>query len=177
MSIENYPCLRGTAASPAASRAAPVRTVLRYLICGVLVLAAMSLASPAASRPQADTIVRCSPSTEIGRTDENLVVDLYVESVTNLNALDLEITFDKNVAQVVDQDGGTGGVQMQPLSPPEGLLYPDRVFFNVADNTAGTAHYASTQVVKPAATAISHRDWRSYAPARNLPNGCSSPVR
>lgn len=151
MSIGNYPFLSATAAPPAVSLAAPVRTVLRYLLCGVLVLAALSTAAPAAAGPQADTIVRCDPSIKIGYIDQNLVLDLYIESVTNLNAVNLEITFDKAIAQVVDQDSGTGGIQMQPLSPPEGLLYPDYTLFNVADNTAGTVHYASTQMVKPAA--------------------------
>lgn len=151
MSIESCSCHRTEAASAAGGLAMRPATAVRCLSCVVLVLAAMTLASPAAASPQADTIVRCDPSTAVGDTDHDLVVDLYVESVTNLNAVDLEITFNKDVALVVDQDGSTDGVQMQPLSPPVGLLYPDFVIFNVADNLAGTAHYAATQMAKPAA--------------------------
>jgi hypothetical protein len=119
-------------------------TVTVLASMSLLVLSHLSVMSVEA-RPhsQGGTIVRCDPSTVIGPVDQTLTVDLYVQDVTNLYGLDLKTTFDATIAQVVDENSGTAGVQFQPLST---FMQPDFVVRNVADNSAGTLRYAATQV-------------------------------
>ena len=119
-------------------------TAITLATISLLVLSQLSVSGVAASPYfQGGTIVRCDPSTVIGTTDQTLTVDLYVQDVTNLYGLDLKATFDTTIAQVVDENSGTAGVQFQPLST---FMQPDFVVRNVADNSAGTLRYAATQV-------------------------------
>lgn len=69
-----------------------------------------------ASQPTADAIVRCEPQAVLGYTDSPVVIDLYVEGVQNLMALDVMVTFTPSVARVVDQDGSTSGTQIASVS-------------------------------------------------------------
>jgi len=95
------------------------------------------------SRLNADTIIRCQPVNASGPADTTLDVDIYVENVAELYGTDVRLSFDVSVAQVVDADAGTSGVQIQPLN---GFLAPDFVIRKMADNTAGTLWYAVTQL-------------------------------
>lgn len=87
--------------------------------------------------------VRCDPTTATGVIGvSDVVVDMYVEDVVGLNAVDLRISFfDTTIAQVVDQLPAMG-VQIQPLNT---FLQPDFTVRNSADNMAGTIRYATTQ--------------------------------
>jgi hypothetical protein len=87
-------------------------------------------------------VVRCQPVAVGGPVGHNLAIDLYIENASDLYGVDLRLTFDTSVAQVVDMDTGTAGVQIQPLS---GFLAPDYVVRRVADNSMGTIWYAVTQ--------------------------------
>ncbi len=78
-----------------------------------------------------------------GPPGQPLVVALYVENVADLYGVEMELSFDPTIAQVVDADPGTPGVQIQPL---DSFLSPDFVVMRVADNSAGTIEYAATQV-------------------------------
>lgn len=93
--------------------------------------------------PQADAIVRCDPSSVFGYTDGTVSIDLYIQDVVDLYGADLVVTFDTSIASVVDQDSSQEGVQIQLLST---FLVPGFTLFQVADNTAGTIHYATTQL-------------------------------
>jgi hypothetical protein len=53
------------------------------------------------------------------------------------------MSFDPSAVQVIDADPGAGGTQILPLDV---FLSPDFVVRRVADNSAGTIWYASTQV-------------------------------
>jgi hypothetical protein len=69
-------------------------------------------------------------------------VDVMVSDVTDLYGVELEITFDPNLVEVVDADPGTAGIQIQPGGCPS----PDFVVLNSADNTTGTISYAATSI-------------------------------
>ena len=101
--------------------------------------------SDVAARPlsQGGTIVRCEPMTVVGQVGDTLTVDLYVENASDLYGVDLQLTFDTTIADVVDEDAGLIGVQILPLS---GFLEPGFVVRKVADNSAGTTQYANTQL-------------------------------
>lgn len=119
-----------------------------WVIMLLSVYLAFSGGSPAAAdqaslAPQADAIVRCDPSSVFGYTDETVWIDLYIQDVVALYGVDLVVTFDTNVALVVDQSSSEPGVQIQPLST---FLVPGFTLFKEADNTAGTIHYATTQL-------------------------------
>lgn len=70
------------------------------------------------------------------------VVNIVVNDVEDAYGVDIQVDFDPNLLEVVDQDTGQTGVQMTPLT---GFLKPGFVARNVADNTTGTAWYAMTQ--------------------------------
>jgi hypothetical protein len=72
----------------------------------------------------------------------NSTVDVMVSDVTDLYGIELEITFDPTFVEVVDNDSGTPGIQIQPGICPS----PDFVVVNSADNTTGTISYAATSL-------------------------------
>lgn len=86
----------------------------------VLVLCLMAAALPVASaqagsgvgieerQPAVDPLVRCEPPSVTKVVGENAVIDLYVQDVTNLYGLDLRVSFDPTIGQVVDQDPAPG---------------------------------------------------------------------
>lgn len=128
------------------------------IIALVLVLGGISTShAQPASRPRADANITCGdPATLNTTTGEELagtlfqaelgdpiVVDILVQNVTDLYGADVIATFNTGIAQVVDQDGGTSGVQIQVLNY---MLEPGFVLFKSADNAAGQIHYGNTQL-------------------------------
>jgi hypothetical protein len=67
-------------------------------------------------------------------------VDVMVADVTDLYGVELDLTFDPDIVEVIDDDPGTPGIQILPGSCPS----PDFVVENIADNAAGTISYAAT---------------------------------
>jgi ELWxxDGT repeat protein len=65
-------------------------------------------------------------------------VDIMVSEVRDLYGVELQLSFDPALAEVVDSDPEVEGVQVQPGDCP----LPDSVVANSADNTAGTISYA-----------------------------------
>jgi hypothetical protein len=88
------------------------------------------------------TIVRCQPAPETDPAGETVSVDLFIENVQQLYGADLRMSFDTSMAQAVDADASTDGVQIQPLSE---FLVPGFIIKREADNSAGTIWYAVTQ--------------------------------
>ncbi len=121
-----------------------VLAIVSLLVLGLLPATAVAAGSGPYS-PQAGAIVRCDPSSAVGILGgDDLVVDMYVDNIVGLNAVDLRIShFDTTIAQVVDQDLVSDGVQIQPLNT---FLWPDWVVRNEANNSAGTMRYAGTQM-------------------------------
>lgn len=86
--------------------------------------------------------VGCDPAVVSGYVDQILTLNLQIANVTRLYGADLGVTFDPTIAHVVDEDPGTGGVQILPLGS---LLQPDFIARREADNTAGKIQYAVVQ--------------------------------
>jgi hypothetical protein len=107
---------------------------------------ALGQAGQAAAAPDLETIVRCDPPVVYVKTTDIATTYLYVQDVVGLNAADLWLTFNTGIGNVVDEDGYTPGVQIQPLSE---FMSADFVLFRSADNSLGEIHYAATQMAKP----------------------------
>jgi hypothetical protein len=101
-------------------------------------------AGMATGQPELATIVRCDPTMPTGALGvSDAVVDIYIEDVVGLNAVDIRVSFfDTTIAQVLDQLPAPG-VQIQPLYT---FLQPDFPASNTVNNTTGTIRYAVTQV-------------------------------
>lgn len=79
-------------------------------------------------------------------------VEIWAKDVSGLYGIDVRVTFDPEVLQVVDADANTAGVQIMPLS---GFLKPDFVVKKIACNnasatdpdcaTGGLIWYAATE--------------------------------
>lgn len=93
--------------------------------------------------PLSGAVVRCDPAVVAGQPGQQLTLSLYVENVVDLYGVEMELSFNPAIAQVVDAAPGTPGVQIQPLA---GFLSPDFVVRRSADNAAGIIQYAATQV-------------------------------
>ncbi len=91
---------------------------------------------------QTTTVVRLQPATSPLPVGETTTVDLVVENVTDLYAVEVQIQFAPSILQVQDADPGQEGVQISPGD----LLSPDFVVTNMADNTTGLISYTLTQV-------------------------------
>lgn len=118
---------------------------LRWCIAIAMAAAMLVGGIPAAADrdPQDPAIVRCNPVSAAGYTDQLLQVDLYIENVVGLYGADVILTFDPDIAQVVDHDDTIPGVQIQPIGS---FLAVGFNLFREADNVAGTIHYANTQL-------------------------------
>ena len=99
--------------------------------------------SLAGDGPSTNAIVRCEPAVVAGHAGQQLSVSLYVENVSELYGVELQLNFNPAIAHVVDADPGTPGVQIQPLGS---FLSPDFVVRRSADNVTGIIQYAATQV-------------------------------
>ena len=118
--------------------------VLRLALLVAFVGCLQVPAAQASPRPAPDAaVVRCEPASVVGQVGDILTVDLYVEGVSDLYGVDLQLAFDTAIADVVDEDAGLPGVQILPLS---GFLQPGFVASKVADNAAGAIQYANTQL-------------------------------
>ena len=86
--------------------------------------------------------VRLAPATvevPLGRTAD---VAVEVVDVQDLYGVDLALTFNPNVVEVVDADPGQAGVQMALGT----FLDSGFVVLNAADNVTGTVRFAMTQL-------------------------------
>ena len=98
-------------------------SVLRLALLVALLEGLQVPAAQASPRPAPDAaVVRCDPAGVVGQVGDILTVDLYVEGVSDLYGVDLQLTFDTVIADVVDEDAGLPGVQILPLI---GFLQPD----------------------------------------------------
>ena len=91
---------------------------------------------------QTDTVIRLQPSTLPLNVGDITVIEIRIDNVTALYAVDIQLTFDPTILQVVDADPGQDGVQIQPGD----FLTSDFVIDNEADNATGDIFYAITQL-------------------------------
>jgi hypothetical protein len=67
--------------------------------------------------------------------------ELRVEDVTNLYGVEMQLTFDPTLVEVVDANPSKPGIQIQPGD----FLSPDWLLDNTADNANGSIDYALSQ--------------------------------
>jgi hypothetical protein len=129
-----------------------VRSLRRWrpgtLITGLTVCLAVSVlltgwlrAAPVSALPAAVTVT-LSPSSASIVNCETIPVQVWVNGVTGLYGVDVRLSFDPSVLEVVDADPSKSGVQVQNGS----FLSPDFVVSRDADNIAGTVQYIVTQL-------------------------------
>ncbi len=91
------------------------------------------------------TTVAISPGQLSLECNVTKLVDIRINDVKDLYGVDVKITFNPNVLEVVDADSELPGVQIQPGNLPDtsgGLGY---IQTNKADNTAGTIEYVAVR--------------------------------
>ncbi|MDH7488590.1 MAG: cohesin domain-containing protein, partial [Anaerolineae bacterium] len=117
---------------------------MRRTIWGML-LSVILLATPLATHgvaAQGNTRVALSPASALVGEGQTAAVEVRVENVQDLYGLDIRISFDPAVVEVVDADATQAGVQVRPGD----LLSVDFMIRNTADNAQGTIWYALTQL-------------------------------
>ena len=131
---------------------APKRKLIQRLGLMLVVPIAL-LATSAAAAPTDSPIVRPDPVQASVAVDETVTISLYVQEVADLYGVDVRLSFDPEVLQVVDAAPATNGVQITPLNT---FLRPDFVARKKACNgpdpsdpesaAGGLVWYAATQV-------------------------------
>jgi hypothetical protein len=112
---------------------------LYVLIAGALI----GMASPSANvLAQGGARVVFSPAQARVGDGQTGAVALRVESVQDLYGLDIRVSFDPAVVEVVDADAASAGVQVRAGD----LLSLDFMIRNTVDNVQGTITFAMTQV-------------------------------
>ncbi len=116
-------------------------------ICLMVLVLALALSGLFARPAQAQsegggTIVRCEPTSVTADVGEEFFIDFYIQDVVNLQAADVGMTFDPNIAEAIDMQPATPAtIELLPIYElMTGLVIPVQ---NYADNTTGKADYAA----------------------------------
>lgn len=96
---------------------------------------------PVAAESQ-NAIVRSDPAQLEVIAGQIATLSVVLSDAQNVYGIDVSATFDPQMVEVVDVNPAKDGVQATPGAFPK----PDFVARNIADNQAGTLHYAITQV-------------------------------
>lgn len=111
----------------------------RTALCTLLALALILAVLPASALAQG-TIVLVNPPSQSVNQDATVVVEIKIDSVTDLYGVDLRLTFDATKLEALDANTTLTGVQVEQgafLNPAEGFMAS-----NLADNTTGAVQYA-----------------------------------
>ncbi len=117
-----------------------VRKGLPILVFCMLALTAGLPAGDA--RAQGSTRIYLEPAQALVGEGHTAAVEVLVENVQELYGLDIRLSFDPSVVEVVDADPAESGIQVRPGD----LLSVDFVIKNSADNGQGTIWFALTQL-------------------------------
>jgi hypothetical protein len=113
------------------------------ILAAILILI-LATSIPVAGKPADDTahlhIIPPAGSFQIGQEKD---IEIWVDDVTDLYGVDIQLQFDPALFEVVDANPGLPGVQ---ITPRNDLLSTDLVARKEADNVAGTVWYAVTQL-------------------------------
>ncbi len=102
----------------------------------LIIIAASLIGTPALA--QSTTVVRVDPSTALAQVNDRVNLSVKVDNVVNLTAIELHLSFDSNVLEILEVTNG-------------GFVAADFVAQNVFDNAAGTIDYAVAQMNRAAA--------------------------
>ncbi len=116
----------------------------RLLLVAGLAALAMALA-PHAVLAQ-DATVAISPADKGVACNENTTVSVMINNVEDLFGVDFKISYDPNVVDVVDADGGNPGTQIQQGTFPDVSGGQGLVQVNSVDVGTGTISYAATLI-------------------------------
>lgn len=98
---------------------------------------------PSGAAGVAATTITLAPASPVIAGCAAVDVEIRINDVAGLYGADVWLAFDPAVLEVVDADSSTGGVQITD----GGFLAPPLFYLALsADNTAGTMHYAATQL-------------------------------
>ncbi|MBN1399798.1 MAG: hypothetical protein JXA74_03110 [Anaerolineae bacterium] len=114
---------------------------LIWVILACLLVARVHVPPLDAVRAQTP-VVRFEPASteiEVGQETE---IQIYIDDVDVLLGIDLRFEFTPGLVQVIDVDGSTAGIQVEPGSHP----YPDYVARNEVDNVEGVGLYTIVQL-------------------------------
>lgn len=115
------------------------KTALNWLIVAISCVSLMGFTS---ATGQGQAIIQVSPASARLHMGETVQVDLRIAQVSGLYGAEIHLAFDPAVLEVVDADPNQDGIQLIAGNMPS----PDFVVLNRADNEAGTADYAVTQL-------------------------------
>lgn len=102
----------------------------------VTVVAALLLVGTAFA--QGGTVVKVDPAASTGQVNDTINVSIKVDNVANLTAVELHLSFDPAVLEVMQLTNG-------------GFVQADFTAQNTFDNAAGTIDYAVAQINRPPA--------------------------
>ena len=105
-------------------------------------IGASAFQPPTAAMAQTETVIRVEPGVMSLNVGQSAVIEIWIDNVTDLYAVDIQLAFDPNVLQVIDADPSQDGIQVEPGD----FLSADFVVDNEADNVTGDIFYAVTQI-------------------------------
>lgn len=115
--------------------------LVKILSCVCALLSALLFCTNAVSAQQT-ALIHLVPSPALVGEGQTAAVEVRVENVRDLYGLDIRLSFDPTVVEVVDADLATDGTQVRPGD----LLSVDFIIRNIADNEQGTIWFALTQL-------------------------------
>lgn len=113
------------------------------LALGLVALLVLPSPAEVTARTALATTIGLDPDPAAIAGCEEIEIEIRIDDVANLYGADVRLSFDPSIFEVIDQDGGEPGVQLEHgdlLAPPLSVAR------NEADNGAGTIWYAATQL-------------------------------
>ena len=118
-----------------------LRLVLIAGLIGSLILAVPAFAQGAA-------VVRVDPTATTITQNQVVTVSIKIDNVVNLFGAEIHLAFNSSVLEVIDADPNQAGVQISN----GGMLVPDQVPVNQADNAQGTIDFSVLQINRAGVT-------------------------
>lgn len=112
-------------------------------VAGLFILSLLSVLHVVAPlQAQSIATVRPSPAQLELMQGETAALEINLENARDLYGIDVRLSFDPALLEILDTDPNQSGVQMVPGAFPK----PELIALNAADNASGTARYVITQL-------------------------------
>lgn len=121
------------------------RHLIPGLILSLALLITFVLYQQISAATSGNPLLWVNPATPNLAIGETVTVTIQLDQATDVFALEMAMTYDPSVIQIVDADPGTNGIQVTLGDCPA----PDFVIQNMASNITGTLDYAVTQLSIP----------------------------
>ncbi|HNB51511.1 MAG TPA: cohesin domain-containing protein, partial [Anaerolineales bacterium] len=142
------------------------RTHLLVGILALVLLASFGLFQTIkAANESGSTLLAVNPATTNINPGETVTVTIDLAQAGSAFGIELEMTYDPAILQIVDADSGSSGTQITPGTCPA----PDFIIQNTAYNLTGTVDYAVTQLSLPgcAGGAVAQIAFQGLAPGNS----------